>query len=170
MFARQARALISFATLLLGTANFAVGFAPLAPNSLASLPEGAVGRGAARCEQRWISSGTRKCGAGLRMVKRDDTEEEASLPLKVTWYAAEMLGNFARALRGSQDSQIFPNEDDTPMGLTADEMLKRLQGEYEKEYFISGDMDLSLYTDDCVFAGMYSRRMPPMRRCFNPRA
>jgi hypothetical protein len=104
------------------------------------------------------------------MVKRDDTEEEASLPLKVTWYAAEMLGNFARALRGSQDSQIFPNEDDTPMGLTADEMLKRLQGEYEKEYFISGDMDLSLYTDDCVFAGMHSRRMPPMRRCFNPRA
>jgi hypothetical protein len=29
--------------------------------------------------------------------------------------------------------------------------------EYDKEYFLSGEVDLSLYEDDCVFADPFAR-------------
>ena len=37
--------------------------------------------------------------------------------------------------------------------MTEQEVLTALTQEYEKEYFLSGRIDMTLYETDCVFSG-----------------
>ena len=71
---------------------------------------------------------------------------------KAAWVSAELLGNVARTLRGSDDSDEQKQAISTET-ISKDEALDRLRKEYERSYFISGEMDIDLYSEDCLFAG-----------------
>ncbi|EKX50830.1 hypothetical protein GUITHDRAFT_103420 [Guillardia theta CCMP2712] len=71
----------------------------------------------------------------------EDYKDDVSLPLRLAWKGAEALGNLAAFVQGRGG-----NED----------LLQRLQLEYEKNYFLSGDIDVSLYHPDCLFADPFA--------------
>mmetsp|Transcript_11589 Transcript_11589/g.18201 ORF Transcript_11589/g.18201 Transcript_11589/m.18201 type:complete len:270 (+) Transcript_11589:158-967(+) len=84
-------------------------------------------------------------------------EEETGPLLKAAWVAAEALGKAAAALKGDGGAEESALGDDDIEGVVPrEELMKRLEKEYENEYFISGDMDLSLYEEDCLFADPFA--------------
>lgn len=89
----------------------------------------------------------------------EDTKEppQTGPLLKAVWSATEVLGNVAATISGGTKDGL--SEVEVPPERTAlspDEALRALREEYEKEYFLSGEVDLSLYEDDCVFADPFA--------------
>eukprot|EP00438_Fugacium_kawagutii_P007185 Skav210218 [mRNA] locus=scaffold2492:164513:164824:+ [translate_table: standard] len=69
---------------------------------------------------------------------------------QVVWNAAEALGNARASLVGS---------DEEPLGeaaSTRDELVERLRADYDRNYFLTGDVDVPLYTEDCEFADPFT--------------
>jgi len=81
--------------------------------------------------------------------------DEAGPLLKVVWSAAEALGNIAATVKGGNKDSTGVTEQ-VHAAMTQDEALERLTKEYANEYFLSGEVDLSLYEDDCVFADPFA--------------
>lgn len=70
---------------------------------------------------------------------------------QLVWNAAETLGNARASLVGS--------EPEMPMGeapSSRDELVERLRADYDRNYFLTGDVDVPLYTDDCEFADPFT--------------
>lgn len=70
---------------------------------------------------------------------------------QLVWNAAETLGNARASLVGS--------EPEMPMGeapISRDELVERLRADYDHNYFLTGDVDVPLYTDDCEFADPFT--------------
>jgi len=70
---------------------------------------------------------------------------------QLVWNAAETLGNARASLVGS--------EPEMPMGeapISRDELVERLRADYDRNYFLTGDVDVPLYTDDCEFADPFT--------------
>jgi hypothetical protein len=77
---------------------------------------------------------------------------QVNLFSKAAWVSAELLGNIARTLKGGEDGTA-QYDDISAVPISKDEALERLRKEYERSYFISGEMDIDLYSEDCLFAG-----------------
>jgi len=77
--------------------------------------------------------------------------------LQAIWSATEVLGNVAAAAMnpGIKKKEVSDSEQ-VRGAVTQEEALERLKEEYVKEYFLSGEMDLSLYENDCVFADPFA--------------
>ena len=70
---------------------------------------------------------------------------------QLVWNAAETLGNARASLVGS--------EPEMPMAeapSSRDELVERLRADYDRNYFLTGDIDVPLYTDDCEFADPFT--------------
>ena len=70
---------------------------------------------------------------------------------QLVWNAAESLGNARASLVGS--------EPEMPMGeapSSRDELVDRLRADYDRNYFLTGDIDVPLYTEDCEFADPFT--------------
>jgi hypothetical protein len=85
--------------------------------------------------------------------KPRDSTSENSLVGKAAWISAELLGNAASAFKGGDSKIPLDQSSQSDAVLSRDEALARLKREYERSYFISGEMDIDLYTEDCLFAG-----------------
>jgi hypothetical protein len=93
--------------------------------------------------------------------KSSGPPEGANALSKLVWQATEWFGNAAATVQKGEVATTAP----VPAGLgrahTPAEALERLRKDYEKAYFISGNMDLDLYAEDCYFAddfaGFYGR-------------
>ena len=89
-----------------------------------------------------------------RSQKRHDTvlafskDDEGPDPLtKASWYAVEAFGK-AFGKRKGPDSNV--REPGPPTSLP--ETLRRIQEDNDREYFLSGKVDILIYDEDCVFA------------------
>ncbi|CAM9206082.1 unnamed protein product [Chrysoparadoxa australica] len=78
-------------------------------------------------------------------------EEEPSLGLKVAWYGSEAFGDLMGALSGGKSAEKS-QELDRSSKLERGEAIASLRADYEKVYFVTGDMDMNLYEQDCTFA------------------
>ena len=78
--------------------------------------------------------------------------------LQAIWSATEVLGNVAAAATnpGIKKNEVSRVSEQVRGAVTQEEALERLKEEYVKEYFLSGEMDLSLYENDCVFADPFA--------------
>ena len=86
----------------------------------------------------------------------EDYKDEVSLPLRLAWKGAEALGNFAAFVQGRGGNKVeVEHKMEAGAVVTGQDLLQRLQLEYEKNYFLSGDIDVSLYHPDCLFAGLF---------------
>eukprot|EP00291_Cryptomonas_curvata_P005666 CAMPEP_0172196674 /NCGR_PEP_ID=MMETSP1050-20130122/26967_1 /TAXON_ID=233186 /ORGANISM="Cryptomonas curvata, Strain CCAP979/52" /LENGTH=158 /DNA_ID=CAMNT_0012873019 /DNA_START=175 /DNA_END=648 /DNA_ORIENTATION=- len=86
----------------------------------------------------------------------DSESREASFVGKAAWISAELLGNLASAFQGGDSKPPKIQNILTDSFLSRDEALERLKREYERSYFISGEMDIDLYTEDCLFADPFA--------------
>ncbi len=82
---------------------------------------------------------------------------ETSLATKLAWYASEAFGDATAIFRGKREDEggaadaspaAEPKEDPIPW----DEAVSRLRSDYDRVYFVTGQMDLGLYESDCEFA------------------
>mmetsp|Transcript_19555 Transcript_19555/g.45468 ORF Transcript_19555/g.45468 Transcript_19555/m.45468 type:complete len:292 (+) Transcript_19555:57-932(+) len=70
---------------------------------------------------------------------------------QLVWNLAEGVGNARAALVGSSDTA----EVGEPAS-TAEELIERLRVDYDRNYFLTGDVDVPLYTQDCEFADPFT--------------
>ncbi|CAM9831272.1 unnamed protein product [Discosporangium mesarthrocarpum] len=79
------------------------------------------------------------------------TSEDPSLAVKAAWYGSELLGNIVGALK-PKTTEVVDTEckGTTPLG--REEAVASLRTDYDRVYFVTGEMDMNLYEDDCEFA------------------
>ena len=88
-----------------------------------------------------------------RMRASDDDGEsttvtqETSAPLKAVWAGTELFGKLAAGVTGPAAS-ADSDEADQPPPSTADEAVQRLREDYERDYFVTGQIDRELYAVD----------------------
>lgn len=90
--------------------------------------------------------------AGERQAERLASGEEPSLATKGAWYATELFGKLAAI--GKPASPALNSPAGAPKTLR--EAISRLEADYERRYFIIGQMDEALYADDCEFADAFT--------------
>ncbi|KAE9605373.1 hypothetical protein Lal_00025246 [Lupinus albus] len=69
--------------------------------------------------------------------------------LKVAWYSSELLGIAASVLRS-------PSSNEAPMRLLdiidRDAVVATIEQDFQRSYFVTGDLTLNAYEEDCEFA------------------
>lgn len=78
---------------------------------------------------------------------------EVSLFDQAVWNAAEALGAARAAL--SPEEQRFDDGDGQP-ARSQEELVSRLRADYDKDYFLTGDLDVQLYAEDCEFSDPFA--------------
>jgi hypothetical protein len=93
-------------------------------------------------------------------ISGDKPTEDLGLGLKATWIGAEMLGNMVGAAKkGNTNNSTTKNETSTSGGqqtLTREQAIDSIRQDYNVNYFVSGQGDLSAYDPDCRFADPFA--------------
>ena len=96
------------------------------------------------------------------LMRADEGEKQGSQDvtpmLRAVWSATEVIGNAAAALSGSGKDKKRGDAGSLPVRakLTEEEALQSLRDEYEREYFLSGEIDMSLFEEDCLFSDPFA--------------
>ena len=94
-------------------------------------------------------------GAGASSRRRLAPTADTSLTTKLAWYASEAFGDITAALAGGKGKGKEKGEEVTRDGgvdISWEDAVERLRADYERAYFVTGDMDMDLYELDCEFA------------------
>eukprot|EP00904_Undaria_pinnatifida_P001460 jgi/Undpi1/11314/HiC_scaffold_30.g13612.m1 len=78
------------------------------------------------------------------------TSADPNLGVKAAWYGSELFGNFigmGNTKPIGSKAVVDPTE---PIGRT--DAIARLKTDFDRFYFVTGQMDLDLYEEDCTFA------------------
>ncbi|CAJ1346791.1 unnamed protein product [Effrenium voratum] len=70
---------------------------------------------------------------------------------QLVWNAAETLGSARAALVGAEDAAEVG---EAPRSV--EELVQRLRADYDRNYFLTGDVDAAVYTEDCEFADPFT--------------
>jgi len=92
----------------------------------------------------------------LRSTNPKDDEkstEDPGLGLKSVWIGAEILGNVVGASKGNQPSTSTSGRQ---QGLSREKAIESIREDYDVNYFVSGQGDLSAYDPDCRFADPFA--------------
>ena len=113
----------------------------------------AAGEGRVKAARRCLTTATPRASSPL-LSAGPPPSDEASLPSKVVWYAAEWFGKAAALVR--PPPAVEEGVGDPPASM--EEAIARLAADYEgtpedpRPYFLTGKMDVALYDPDCEFA------------------
>lgn len=80
------------------------------------------------------------------VVCNEPTQKDVGVGAKAAWFAAEAFGKLAAAVKGTSNEPPPPRNDKI---LSATEIEERLKADWERQYFITGNMDLDIYEEDC---------------------
>ncbi|KAK7389888.1 hypothetical protein VNO78_25184 [Psophocarpus tetragonolobus] len=96
-----------------------------------------------------------------------DSESQNNALLKLAWYSSELLGIAASVFRS-------PSNVETPQRLlqTIDRaaLVETIKHDFERSYFVTGDLTLNAYEEDCEFAdpaGSFKGLQRFKRNCTN---
>jgi hypothetical protein len=92
--------------------------------------------------------------------KKDDAG--AGIAGKAAWVAAEALGNAARVLGATPEAEAEAQGGTNGGRIDRQDAIARLKADYERDYFISGEVDGDLYEEDCLFAGCFPSALPTL--------
>ena len=113
------------------------------------------------CSRQYATLPLHSRQSGL-VMRADEGEKQGSQDvtpmLRAVWSATEVLGNAAAALSGSGKNKKRGDEGSLPVRakLTEEEALQSLRDEYERAYFLSGEIDMSLFEEDCLFSDPFA--------------
>ena len=80
----------------------------------------------------------------------EPTQKDVGVGAKAVWFATEAFGKLAAKAKG--DVAPPPLPDEVVGVLSRTEVEARLRADWDRQYFISGDIDLGCYEADCEFA------------------
>eukprot|EP00752_Nemacystus_decipiens_P016453 g14708.t1 len=92
--------------------------------------------------------------AGDADKAKDDikpTSEDPSLGIKAAWYGSELFGNIIGFGKSKGQAESGP-ESSADEAISRQDAVARLKTDFDRFYFVTGQMDLDLYEPDCVFA------------------
>ena len=101
--------------------------------------------------------GTGRTIASLRAKEKDDDTSKVKNPLvKASWFAVEVFGKiFGSNEQASENSNKVISADTAEISvdlsrppLSLDEALKRIELDNERNYFLSGEVDVEAYAED----------------------
>lgn len=127
------------------------------PNGLSPRPSLPHRSNAAR--QRLVCNNANDRGEA---AEERGAQRDVGLGLKSVWYGAEALGNVLAAFRNEEQSKSPQNSSSTEDGshpqctLSRADALEAIRNDYDANYFISGEGDLSAYAPDCRFADPFA--------------
>ncbi|CAM9245985.1 unnamed protein product, partial [Choristocarpus tenellus] len=78
------------------------------------------------------------------------TSEDPSLFVKAAWYGSELLGKIV-GVGKSNTLDENAGDKEKPL-LDWQDAIASLRTDYDRVYFVTGEMDMNLYEDDCEFA------------------
>eukprot|EP00243_Klebsormidium_subtile_P004624 TRINITY_DN18773_c0_g1_i1.p1 TRINITY_DN18773_c0_g1~~TRINITY_DN18773_c0_g1_i1.p1 ORF type:complete len:262 (+),score=49.81 TRINITY_DN18773_c0_g1_i1:24-788(+) len=81
---------------------------------------------------------------------------ESSLPVKAAWYASEAFGQAVAAFRPKKDKEEEEEVNEAVLPLSHEEVLALLRADYDRSYFVTGDMTTRIYDKDCEFADPFA--------------
>ena len=103
-----------------------------------------------------VSFNTRRCKVTCQEQGNKDGKPEqprVGVFSKGVWFAAEALGNIASFVKRGDTASLASTERTSDVApISREDALKRLETDYSRDYFVSGDVDLDLYNEDCLFA------------------
>jgi hypothetical protein len=88
-------------------------------------------------------------GSEVETPEKDGTKDAAPFT-KPYWYAVEAFGKVFGSPSTSKDDAIVTVTDRPPTSVA--ETRQRIQKDNEREYFVSGDLDVLIYAEDCTFS------------------
>lgn len=77
----------------------------------------------------------------------EPSQKDVGLGAKAAWFAAEAFGKLAAAVNGKSQPALARGDAEGP--LKGAEIEARLRADWDRQYFISGNIDLDLYETDC---------------------
>ncbi|XP_050236602.1 uncharacterized protein LOC126686542 [Mercurialis annua] len=97
-----------------------------------------------------------RCNGGN--PKSNKSSEPENALLKVAWYSSELLGIAASFFRSPSSVTTEPSQ--TDIELSVDEsatidratLVETIKEDFERSYFVTGNLTLSAYEEDCEFA------------------
>ncbi|XP_073389589.1 uncharacterized protein [Physcomitrium patens] len=76
---------------------------------------------------------------------------DASPLVKMVWYGSEAFGKFVAAFRPS--ATVEPEDEEMFVGpVPRSEVVDLIKKDYERSYFVTGNMTMGIYEADCEFA------------------
>eukprot|EP00434_Breviolum_minutum_P018812 symbB.v1.2.016593.t1/scaffold1264.1/size127839/2 len=88
----------------------------------------------------------------VHLSRRAKEADQAGWLDQAVWKGAEVLGQARASLVGEAPSD--PEIGEVPS--TREELVERLRADYDRNYFLTGDIDVPLYTEDCEFADPFT--------------
>mmetsp|Transcript_577 Transcript_577/g.1476 ORF Transcript_577/g.1476 Transcript_577/m.1476 type:complete len:249 (-) Transcript_577:21-767(-) len=77
--------------------------------------------------------------------------EQANFLEQIVWSAAEALGDARAVVTGSNNTVEVANA-----ARSAEELVARMREDYDRDYFLTGEIDVALYAEDCEFADPFT--------------
>ncbi|KNA19823.1 hypothetical protein SOVF_057750 [Spinacia oleracea] len=98
---------------------------------------------------------TRSNNSSVTAQKKDGGEPE-NVVLKVAWYASELLGIAASAFRPPPSDAIGEYTTELPCdesgAVDRADVVETIKQDFQRSYFVTGNVTLGAYEDDCEFA------------------
>ncbi|RZC57138.1 hypothetical protein C5167_004442 [Papaver somniferum] len=85
-------------------------------------------------------------------------DSDKNVFLKLAWYGSELLGIAASFLRQPPSSEVQKNEvelignDESGGVIERDQVVKTIKQDFERSYFVTGNLTLDAYEEECEFA------------------
>ncbi len=94
-------------------------------------------------------------GRHIKMTEEPEEAAQGSVVGKAAWHAAEVLGDVASLVTGKSATDYDQGSKTLFLEkIPKDIALERLKVDYERAYFVTGELDADLYEKDCLFAGI----------------
>ncbi|XP_057849821.2 uncharacterized protein LOC131060568 [Cryptomeria japonica] len=96
------------------------------------------------------------CSTG-REKSGDSNTSSSNVVLKIAWYASEALGVAASLFKptsnpSEQHSQSQLLQDEVTGSIPRDAVVDAIRNDYQTSYFVTGNLTISIYKEDCEFA------------------
>ncbi|XP_057454696.1 uncharacterized protein LOC130746163 isoform X2 [Lotus japonicus] len=105
---------------------------------------------------------------GTNPNQQDDSQAQNNPLLKIAWYSSELLGIAASAFRSPSGVEAPPQRLLETIDRAA--VVDTIKQDFQRSYFVTGDLTLNAYEEDCEFAdpaGSFKGLQRFKRNCTN---
>lgn len=133
----------------------ALGLPAVLPITSVSCP-----RGAPKCRARrhhvsvyaGESKSSSSLSGGAGGSSSSGNEDSPNVILRAAWYGAEALGNIVAAFNPKPSVSLSDSVDAIQGPLSRDYVVQAVIDDYDKGYFVTGNVSSGVYEEDCEFA------------------
>ncbi|KAI5055907.1 hypothetical protein GOP47_0029714 [Adiantum capillus-veneris] len=90
--------------------------------------------------------------ASPRSASMATNDESPNFVLRAAWYGAEALGNISALFNPKPSTDVYDSSDVFQGPLGRDYVIQSIIDDYDKGYFVTGNVSSGVYEEDCEFA------------------